>query len=96
MIGRGSQGNPWIFKQVLHFLKTGEKLSKPTNEERKEIMLKHLDLLVLYKGEHRGILEARKHMAWYIKGIKDGARLREEIFRASAKEEMIKIINGIL
>ena len=96
MIGRGSQGNPWIFKEVLHFLKTGEKLERPTNEERKEIMLKHLDLLVLYKGEHRGILEARKHMAWYIKGIKDGARLREEIFRASAKDEMIKIINGIL
>ena len=96
MIGRGSEGNPWIFREVLHFLETGEKLPKPTSEERKEIMLKHLDLLVLYKGEHRGILESRKQMAWYIKGIKDGARLREEIFRASTPDEMKKIIDRIL
>lgn len=96
MIGRGSQGNPWIFKELLHYLETGEKLPKPTSEERKEIMLKHLNLLVLYKGKHRGILESRKQMAWYIKGIKDGARLREEIFRASSKEEMEEIINRIL
>ena len=96
MIGRGSEGNPWIFREVLHFLETGEKLPKPTSEERKEIMLKHLDLLVLYKGEHRGILESRKQMAWYIKGIKDGARLREEIFRALTPDEMKKIIDRIL
>ena len=96
MIGRGSEGNPWIFREVLHFLKTGEKLPKPTSKERKEVMLRHLDLLVLYKGEHRGILESRKQMAWYIKGIKEGARLREEIFRASTKDEMREIIDRIL
>jgi nifR3 family TIM-barrel protein len=96
MIGRGSEGNPWIFREVIHFLETGKKIPKPTSEERKEIMLKHLDLLVLYKGEHRGILESRKQMAWYIKGIQEGARLREEIFRASTLDEMKKIIDRIL
>lgn len=96
MIGRGSQGNPWIFREILSYLETGEIPPAPTNAQRREVMLKHLDLLVLYKGEKRGILESRKQMAWYIKGIKDGARLREEIFRASTKEEMTEIVNKIL
>lgn len=95
MIGRGSQGNPWIFKEVLHYLKTGEVLLKPDINERKKVMFKHLELAVLYKGERRGVLESRKQMAWYLKGIKDGARLREEIFRANTKEEMQEIIKKI-
>lgn len=95
MIGRGAQGNPWIFKEVLHYLKTGEVLLKPDINERKRVMFKHLELAVLYKGERRGVLESRKQMAWYLKGIKDGARLREEIFRANTKEEMQEIIKKI-
>lgn len=95
MIGRGAQGNPWIFKEVLTFLETGEVLCAPTAEERKEVIFKHLELLVLYKGEHRGIMEARKHMAWYIKGIKAGARIRDAIFKASTLDEMKSIIEGL-
>ncbi len=92
MIGRGAQGNPWIFGQIIHFLKTGEKLPPPTLEERAEKMLEHLELLVAYKGEYRGIQEARKHMAWYIKGKPGGAKLRELIMQAKTKEEMTQII----
>lgn len=92
MIGRGAQGNPWIFKRVIHFLETGEKLAPPTIAERTEKMAEHLELLVKYKGEYRGIQEARKHMAWYIKGAKGGARLRDTIMHAQTKEEMLKII----
>ncbi len=92
MIGRGAQGNPWIFKRVIHFLETGEKLAPPTIAERAEKMAEHLELLVKYKGEYRGIQEARKHMAWYIKGAKGGARLRDTIMHAQTKEEMLKII----
>lgn len=95
MIGRAAQGNPWIFKEVISYLETGIIPPSPTVEERKEIILKHLNLLVLYKGEHRGIMEARKHMAWYVKGIKSGARIREEIFKASTFDEMKRIIEKI-
>ncbi len=93
MIGRGAQGNPWIFRRVIHFLETGEKLEPPTVAERAEKMAEHLELLVKYKGEYRGIQEARKHMAWYIKGAKGGARLRDIIMHAQTKEEMLKIIS---
>ncbi len=92
MIGRGAQGNPWIFERVIHFLQTGEKLPLPTAHQRAEKMAEHLELLVEYKGDHRGIQEARKHMAWYIKGCKGGAFLRNEIMKAASKEEMLKII----
>ncbi len=95
MIGRGAQGNPWIFERVLHYLETGEKLPPPTPEERAAKMREHLELLIKYKGDHRGIQEARKHMAWYIKGCPGGARLREAIMRASTHDEMLKIIDYI-
>ena len=95
MIGRGAQGNPWVFRDVIHFLETGEKLPAPTLLERAEKMAEHLELLILYKGEYRGIQEARKHMAWYIKGMKGGARLREIINRAETKEDMLGVVDII-
>lgn len=95
MIGRGAQGNPWIFERILHYLETGEKLPPPTPEERAAKMREHLHLLIKYKGEYRGIQEARKHMAWYIKGCPGGAKLREAIMHASTQDEMLKIIDFI-
>lgn len=95
MIGRGAQGNPWIFERVIHYLETGEKLPPPTTEERAEKMREHLELLIKYKGDYRGIQEAHKHMAWYIKGCPGGAKLREAIMHASTKDEMLKIIDFI-
>ncbi len=95
MIGRGAQGNPWIFERVIHYLETGEKLPPPTPEERTAKMREHLELLIKYKGEYRGIQEARKHMAWYIKGCHGGAKLREAIMHASTQDEMLKIIDLI-
>ena len=85
-------GNPWIFEQIIHFLETGEKLSPPTLEGRGEMMRKHLELLVEYKGDYRGIQEARKHMAWYIKGCRGGAKLRDAIMKATTKDEMLELI----
>ena len=93
MIGRGAQGNPWIFQRVLHFLKTGEKLPLPSAGMRADKMEEHLRLLVKFKGDYRGIQEARKHMSWYIKGAKGGARLREVINKASTFDEMMEVIN---
>ena len=95
MIGRGAQGNPWIFKRVVNFLEKGEKLPLPTVEERCRVMKEHLELLVEYKGAYRGIQEARKHMAWYIKGQKGGARLRDAIMKCETREQMLEIIEKL-
>ncbi len=92
MIGRGAEGNPWIFERVIHFLETGEKLPLPTIEARAGKMEEHLRLLVKFKGGYRGIQEARKHMSWYIKGAKGGARLRGIINTASTFDEMMAVI----
>lgn len=92
MVGRGAQGNPWIFKEITHYLKTGEILLSPSLKERKDVALKHLDLLIEYKGDRRGILEGRKHMSWYFKGIKGGNLLRAEINKAESRDEMVSLI----
>lgn len=92
MIGRGAEGNPWIFKRIIHFLETGEKLPLPTICERAEKMRQHLELLIKFKGEYRGIQEARKHMSWYIKGASGGAKLREKINKAETPGQMLEII----
>ncbi len=95
MIGRGAQGNPWIFERVIHYLETGKKLPLPTAQMRAEKMEEHLRLLVKFKGDYRGIQEARKHMSWYIKGISGGAKLREIINTASTFDEMMRVIELI-
>ncbi len=92
MVGRGAQGNPWIFKEIIHYLKSGEVLPPPSVTERKNVALKHLDLLIKYKGDHRGVLEGRKHMSWYFKGLKGGNVLRTEINKALSQDEMINLI----
>ena len=68
MIGRAAQGNPWIFREVLHTLETGEVPERPTEAERKEIILRHAKLLMEYKGEYTAVREMRKHLSWYTTG----------------------------
>ena len=92
MIGRGAQGNPWIFPQLIHWLRTGEELPPPTRTERAQVILRHLDLLVGYKGEYIGIREMRKHAAWYTRGLKGSAELRERFNRAVSKDEFVNIL----
>ena len=92
MIGRGAQGNPWIFPQLIHWLRTGEELPPPTRTERAQVILRHLDLLVHYKGEYVGIREMRKHAAWYTRGLKGSAELRERFNRAASKDEFVNIL----
>ena len=92
MIGRGAQGNPCIFPQIIHWLRTGEELPPPTLTERAQVILRHLDLLVHYKGEYVGIREMRKHAAWYTRGLKGSAELRERFNRAASKDEFVNIL----
>lgn len=76
MIGRGAQGRPWVFKQIAHYMQTGELLPDPTLEEKMEILLRHIRLSCDYKGEKIGMREARKHAAWYFKGEYGSADFR--------------------
>ncbi|MGN1098057.1 MAG: tRNA dihydrouridine synthase DusB [Clostridia bacterium] len=92
MIGRGSQGNPWIFAQTLELFSDGEVKTRPTHRERIDVALEHIALIVRCKGEYIGIREARKHAAWYIHGVRGAAALREEINGAETLEKMQEIL----
>lgn len=88
MVGRGAQGNPWIFRRILHYLETGELLPEPTAQERVEKALYHAKMLIAYKGEYIGVREMRKHMAWYMKGLPGAAELRGKLNGAEGLPEL--------
>lgn len=92
MIGRGSLGNPWLFKKVAYFLENGEKLGEPLLEERYNVILEHFYLLLEQKGEYTATREIRKHIAWYVKGLKHASNIRDSINRVESKEEFTKIL----
>lgn len=83
MAARGAQGNPWLFAKINELLETGEVRTFPTPQERLKTALRHVDILIREKGESRGIKEARKHIAWYIKGMRGASQIKTEIFRIS-------------
>ena len=93
MVGRAAQGNPWIFRQLTQYLKTGERLPGPTMEERKEIILRHLDMLLKFKGDYVGPREMRKHATWYTRGIKGNAELRVLFNQAETRDDFLRILN---
>lgn len=96
MVGRGAQGNPWIFQRILHYLYTGELLPEPTAEERVEKALRHAEMLIDYKGEYIGVREMRKHMAWYMKGLPGAAELRGKLNYAENRAELEALLRGYL
>ena len=92
MIGRGVFGNPWIFKRINHYLKTGEKLPPVTNEEKLKVILEHINLTVEIKGEN-ALKELRKHIAWYTKNLKNSSEFRNNINKIENKDELVKMVN---
>ncbi len=86
MIGRAAQGQPWLFREIDHYLKTGEKLSSPNVTQIKEILLKHLDNLYTFYGEYLGVRIARKHIGWYSKTQPGSAAFRKIINQAETPE----------
>ena len=96
MIGRGAQGNPWIFRQILHKLQTGEDLPKPAIQEVSEMVLRHAELQLEVKGEYTGIREIRKHAAWYTAGYKNSAKLRGRINEVENFEQLEQLFSRFL
>ena len=95
MIGRAAQGNPWLFAQINAFLKEGVNLPPPSFDDKITMALRHARMMTDYKGEYIGIREMRKHLCWYIKGLKGVAEARGRINHAETLAEMEKILAEI-
>lgn len=92
MIGRSAQGNPWIFREIAHFLRTGQRLAPPSVAEVCGTLLAHLENLYAFYGEHTGVRVARKHISWYSKGLAGGAAFRNQVNRVESTDEQISMI----
>ncbi|MGN0448501.1 MAG: tRNA dihydrouridine synthase DusB [Acutalibacteraceae bacterium] len=96
MVGRGALGRPWVFGQINAYLEHGVILPEPPVSQRMLTMLKHVELIIKYKGERVGIREARKHAAWYIKGIKGVAAYRQKVGALESMEQLQELAYTIL
>lgn len=95
MIGRGAQGNPWLLKRTVHYLKTGDILPEPTFDERAEVILKHAKMLIDYKGEYTGIREMRSHLTSYVKGLHGAAHIRRALVTVESYKDVEKLLEEI-
>ena len=95
MIGRAAQGNPWIFRDTVHYLETGELLPPPSQEEKKAVILRHASLLQEHKGEYTAVREMRKHLAWYTAGMPRSARFRGMINTMETMEQLLAGVEEI-
>ncbi len=95
MIGRAARGNPWIFRDTVHFLETGELLAPPTREEMRSTILRHASLMTKWKGEYLAVREMRKHVSWYTAGIPGSAKLRGQVNSMETMEELERSIEMI-
>lgn len=93
MIGRGAQGNPWIFKRINHYMKTGEVLPEPTVEEKITTAIKHMELAVSEHGDYIAVREMRKHIGWYLKGLKNSAKYRDQINKITDYKVVIAMLD---
>lgn len=92
MIGRAAQGRPWIFREIAHYLKTGQPLAAPSIAEVKEVLLGHLNELYEFYGEYSGCRIARKHIAWYTKGLHSSNEFRQNMYKVESTAEQAKVV----
>lgn len=95
MIGRAAEGNPWIFREVKEYLEKGILIDRPTNAEKKDIILQHAKLQLEYKGEYTGVREMRKHIAWYTVGMPDSAKYRGMINTMETMDSLVESLDQI-
>ncbi|HPF20395.1 MAG TPA: tRNA dihydrouridine synthase DusB [Syntrophomonas sp.] len=96
MIGRGALGNPFLIRETIALLEHGQKIQAPSQKEKITLAIRHLELAIHYKGEHIAVREMRKHISWYTKGMPAAARLRDQINHTVTRQEMMKILEGLL
>lgn len=95
MVGRAARGNPWIFRQIISYLRDGSVMPRPDKEEIKATILRHARLQLECKGEYTGIREMRKHVSWYTFGMPDSARMRRSINMAESFGELERLVIGM-
>jgi nifR3 family TIM-barrel protein len=96
MIARAAQGNPWLFRDCLSFYENGTIPERPSKEEVVSLMLRHARMQLALKGDRLGILEMRKHVAWYTQGFENSSRLRARINEVMSFDEMKEVLDGWL
>ena len=94
-IGRAAQGNPFIFREILHFLETNEKLDRPNGTEIFETVREHARLMIKYKGEYTAVREMRKHLSWYSAGMPGSARLRGRINEMCSMDDILSVARSL-
>ena len=94
MIGRAAQGRPWIFREIAHYLKTGEHLAAPDIAEVKAVLLGHLAELYQFYGEYSGCRIARKHIAWYTKGLRSSNEFRQNMYKVENTDDQAKVVEA--
>lgn len=94
MFGRGAQGNPWLFREVGHYLRTGQTLPPPAPEEVHAVMVRHLRGLHAFYGEAQGVRVARKHFGWYLQGRPGGQALRDRLVRVDTAAEQLGLLDA--
>ena len=94
MIGRAAQGRPWIFREIDHYLQTGEKLPEPEVTEVRDILIGHLQNLYHFYGEYTGVRVARKHISWYSKGQSHGAAFRQAVNQVDSVEQQLNMTHA--
>jgi tRNA-dihydrouridine synthase B len=94
MIGRAAQGRPWMFREIQHYLDTGETLPPPEVEEIHRVLIAHLNELYEFYGEYTGVRVARKHISWYTKGLADSAAFRHAMNRLETSAGQLEAVNG--
>ena len=95
MVGRGSYGRPWLFRQIREYLETGSYSPDPAPDERLEIMRRHIGLIVADKGEKVGMKEARRPASWYLKGMQGAAHFRNLCSELTTLEQLERLIEQI-
>jgi len=96
MVGRGAQGNPWIFDKIVKFLKYNVRQSDISCDDKIKMIKRHMQMLIDVKGEISGVREMRKHIAWYIKGMRNSNALKEKVFRAVSQQEVLNLLDEYL
>jgi nifR3 family TIM-barrel protein len=96
MIGRGALGNPWMLYRTVQYLTQGELASEPSPEEKIRIAILHMDRLIALKGESTAVKEMRKHMAWYLKGLKGAARVKDVIMEMTERDAMVRVLEDFV
>ena len=96
MVGRGAQGNPWLFHRILHYINTGEVLPRPEVHEVIQMILRHTKMQMEFKGEYHGIREVRKHIGWYTAGYPDSSRLRQQVNHVETFEQLNQLMSQYL